>query len=159
MIRRLAGLTLAVVAALALTGCGTNPAGHDDRLVKAAGIKTLKIKCHKDVWAQVKDNPYTGDSEIDAKVEKGPNDTVTVELSGPDLVTLLEWLAASSNGTGFADPTDDPVAERLYKALAPVVDSTKTQQAAGDPVPEVVLDDAATGNTVPSSSPSAVPNP
>lgn len=157
MFRRLAGLTLAIALALSLTGCGSSPSGHDDRLVKAAGIKTLKLTCNKDVWERTgKVYKERYDYEIDAKVEKGPDDTVTVELSGPDLVSLLKALDSRFD-TGALGPAEDPIAKRLYAALAPVVDSAKSQQAAGDPIPEVILDDAATGNTVP--SPTTTPSP
>lgn len=134
--------TCAVAAAVMLTaGCGGHsPPQQKARLRKAAGVAVFRIRCSQDLWDRT-----GGQAGINAKVTKGNDGLVTVDLSGPQLVDLLEsldWAAHVHLGEEA-----DPLAARMYDAIAPRVDAIQPTPRAGEPIPEVVIDDAAPAPT------------
>lgn len=136
---------------LGMGGCSDYPSQHDERLRKAAGVVTFRIKCSKDLWERTRDAGST--TEVKAKAVKDIGDGMaSVELSGPQLVDYLKVLSDDSFGW---DSPSNPLAERMYNAIAPEVDKIRGPLKPGDPVPEVTLNDAA----VPAPSPSAAASP
>ncbi|WP_031171831.1 hypothetical protein [Streptosporangium roseum] len=133
-----------------LTGCSQTPAQHDERLRKAAGVTAFRITCTKDMWERTR---QTTTSTVEGKVTPTSKaGVVTVELTGPQLVdylTKLKHLAFPNLGG-----SGDPLARRMYDALAPQVDKIRPGSAGG-PVPQIVLDDVVAPTTAPSPSPKA----
>ncbi|GIH25131.1 hypothetical protein Aph01nite_34410 [Acrocarpospora phusangensis] len=151
--RILQALALAILA-ISLAGCGSYPEQHDERLRKAAGVVTFRITCAKDLWERTSKQP--GFVEVKAKSVKdtGVGDsTVVVELSGAQLVDYLELLADWSFSSARSS---DPLSERMYNAIAPVVDKISGPLSPGSEPPSVVVNDTAGGST---STPITTPTP
>lgn len=157
----------AVIAALTLVSCGAgvhSPSQQRDRERKAAGVSTFRIVCSRDLWNRTgmeKTDGING-SPVPAKITQRPDGLVTVELTGPNLVDLLEYLDAHAH-PGWWDGVDlDPLALRMYNAIAPRVDAIQPTPMAGEPVPEVVINDSVKTSepprtTAPSTSPKTSP--
>jgi hypothetical protein len=130
---------------LALTSCATKSPPHQkERERKAAGVVLFRIHCSKDLWDR------TGkDAGVSAKVTPEAGGLVTVELSGPSLVDLLKRMDFDAHG-GLGH--HDPLALRMYNAIAPRVDAIQAAPKPGDPAPEVTIDDRAGGVGTPTAS-------
>ncbi|MEV3927046.1 hypothetical protein [Actinomadura coerulea] len=145
---------LAVTAVLAggLAGCGDSK--HDERLKKAAGITAFRIRCTQDLWNRTGGHKASwGDNYRDpvkARVIERHGETITLEMTGPHLVDLLNKLH-HMDGPGASDP----LARRMYEAIAPQIDAVQATPAQGAPVPEVVIDD--TVGTAPASPTASSP--
>lgn len=141
----------AAVVLIMLAGCGSYPDQHDERLRKAAGVTAFRITCTKDMWERTRAvYAVAADGKVVAASKSG---VVTVELTGPELVDYLNALAKRAFPSLEGD--SDPLARRMYDALAPQVDKIKPGSV-GAPVPQVVLDDAVVSTTPsPSASTSA----
>ncbi|MFI8917162.1 hypothetical protein ACIGW4_36910 [Streptomyces sp. NPDC053513] len=145
---RRAAAAAALTVALALTaGCGTPPAGHEERLNKAAGVASFKITCTQDLWDRTKYNesPQT-DSHEDAKPRKvdgpaGERGLVEITLTGAQLVDYLKTLEQDIDGGFFADSSVEQLSRRMYDAIAPVVDRIEKGKPPAE-VPRAVVDDA-----------------
>jgi hypothetical protein len=145
---------LPIVALLALAGCADPPSGHEERLEKAAGLTAFRITCHEHLWNRTGVEAWGGDEAVGGKITKRPLSVITVELSGPQLVDLLEKLAHFGWGVGepYGSTHNTPEARRMYRAIAPVIDRIKQIPRAGDPVPEVVVDDMVKPTSTPTPS-------
>ena len=133
-------------AALALTGCTQSPAGHDDRLSKAAGLARVTLVCSKDLWEETK--PPGGANEVKAKVSEisaGPRagrGLVEVSMTGTNLVAYLKELDYNAHPSKWNGDRDNTAAsDRVYDALAPAIDRIKAATSSDDPEPEIVIDD------------------
>ena len=91
----------------------------------------------------------TGDA-IPAKITKRPDGLISVDLSGPNLVDLLELLDRHAHpGWGRDDGKPNPLAVRLYNAITPAIDKVG---ASGGTTPQVVINDTTVGAPSPSAS-------
>lgn len=148
--RRLACSALVAVMVATATGCATkSPAAEKTRERKAAGVALFHLQCSKDLWNYVESlestwasHPYTA-GDIPAKVTPAGGRLVTVELTGTNLVNLLQKLDFFAHGGAR---NHDPRAMRMYDALAPAVDSIGPTKP-GQPLPQAVIDDGAGGST------------
>lgn len=146
--RHAAFVALAAVAAFALvTGCADDPpAGHSERLQKAAGVASFKITCTKDLWDRTRPG-YTGtDSHEDAKPRglngaSGERGLVEITLTGAQLVDYLKVLERDISGGPGADRSIEELSRRMYEAIAPVVDRIEKGKPPVE-VPQAVVDDA-----------------
>ncbi|WEH43997.1 hypothetical protein [Streptomyces sp. AM 2-1-1] len=159
---RRAAHVLLLVPLLTFTavGCGdAPPAGHADRIEKAAGVASFRITCTRDMWARTSHPEYGRESFDQAKPhklagERAQRGLVEVTLTGTQLVDYLKQLERDIGGGWNANSDDEPMARRMYAAIAPVVDRI---QAGVQPteLPEAVVDDAAVpaGPARPSGAP------
>lgn len=158
--RRLAcSALLAVVVATTATGCATkSPAAEKARERKAAGVALFHLQCSKDLWNYVEQLSAAFGShtqnDIPAKVTPAGGRLVTVELTGPNLVNLLQKLDFFAHG---GEGNHDPRAMRMYDGLAPVIDSIGPIRP-GQSVPLAVINDTA-GGAVPTPSLTTKPTP
>lgn len=134
--RRLGIVGIVAAALLALAACTNYPDQHEPRLRKAAGVVTFRINCSKDLWERTRRAGYDGEVKAKAVKDIG-NGMASVELSGPQLVDYLDVLSDDA----FGWHGRDPLSERMYNAIAPVVDKIRGPLTATDPVPEVTLND------------------
>ncbi|MDV9186850.1 hypothetical protein R6L23_01135 [Streptomyces sp. SR27] len=150
---------LAAVLTLA-TGCADEPpAGHEERLNKAAGVAAFKITCTQDLWDRTKPSKSVSlDSHEDAKPRKvdgpaGERGLVEITLTGGQLVDYLKTLEEDVSGGFFANSSAEQLSRRMYDAIAPVVDRIEKGKPPTE-VPQAIVDDAA-GLTDPTPSKSA----
>lgn len=130
-----------------------SPPEQLDRERKAAGVTLFRINCSKDLWEVTSDtNPGTKVEPMPVlNVVDKPNATVTVDLSGPQLVAYLQMLDRNAHpGRGGVEA--DQRAIRMYEALAPAVDSIGTPRSGQQGPPTVTVDDTTLG--VPTGTPS-----
>ncbi|MEU3550687.1 hypothetical protein [Streptomyces longwoodensis] len=135
-----------LVAVLTLAGCTQSPAGHEQRLTKAAGIARITLVCSKDLWEETK--PKGGDNSVKATVSEiasGPQSgrgLVRVSMTGTNLVSYLKELDANAHVSKWNGTRDNTASSRrVYDALAPALDRIKAATGPDDPEPEVVIDD------------------
>jgi hypothetical protein len=147
--RRVVSAGLAAAAVLALvTGCADEPpAGHEERLNKAAGVASFKITCTRDLWDRTKTGKFQTDSHEDAKPRKlggeaGERGLVEITLTGSQLVDYLKTLEEDISGGVGADSSIEQLSRRMYDALAPVVDRIQKGKPPTE-IPQAVVDDAA----------------
>ncbi|WP_309051096.1 hypothetical protein [Streptomyces sp.] len=165
---RSAAAVLAVLAAFpAASGCGDlgtqSPPRHADRLDKAARVARFHIALTQDVWDRTRlsgrddlDDETFGDVEPRGlKGELGRKGLVEVTLTGPQLVAYLRKLDYDAHGGMDRDRADEPLARRVYDAVARVVDRMEPGRAP-TAVPYALVEDAATAGS--SASP-GVPKP
>ncbi|MFJ8769866.1 hypothetical protein [Streptomyces clavifer] len=157
--RRVASAALAAVTAFTLiTGCADDPpAGHSERLQKAAGVASFKITCTKDLWNRTKPGRVNANSHEDAKPHglpgaAGKRGLVEITLTGAQLVDYLKILEQDISGGPGAQPSIEELSRRMYDAIAPVVDRIEKGKPAAE-VPQAVVDDAVVPAS-PASSPS-----
>jgi hypothetical protein len=142
--RSIPALALTTLLGLvAIIGCGGDtPPQHDRRLRKAARVVAFRIHCVKDLWDHTSaPSPGSDDDsdQINAKVSApDARGLVTVELTGPQLVVYFRRL--DYNAYPFL-ARSDPLAYRMYSAIAPVIDKIQAAKPDGT-VPEVTVDDA-----------------
>ena len=144
-VQRLAGAG-AMVAVLLLTGCTQSPAGHDERLSKAAGLARVTLVCPKGLWEETK--PPKGANEVKAKVSEiasGPRSgrgLVRVTMTGTDLVSYLKELDFNAHPPKWNGEKDNTAASRrVYDAVAPAIDKIEAATSPDDPEPQIVIDD------------------
>lgn len=144
---------LAVV--LALAGCSTSPKEQPERLRKAAGVTAFRITCTSDLWKRTggQHGDTYHDDPVKAQITDQGNGMVLVQLTGPQLVDLLEKLDEMAHPNKGNGP-GDPLAIRVYNAIAPKVDAISTAPAAGAQVPQVVINDNVATPAASSTSPS-----
>ncbi|MGQ7754816.1 hypothetical protein ACUN29_41440 (plasmid) [Streptomyces sp. WC2508] len=163
--RRAVRTALAIASFLALvTGCADDPpAGHEERLHKAAGVAAFKITCTKDMWERTTAVPDKSiDSFQDAKPRKtggtaGDRGLVEVTLTGSQLVDYLKQLNVDMSGGLLGRDSVEPMSRRMYDAIAPVVDRIQKNVPPAE-VPAATVDDAvapAGPETSPTASASA----
>lgn len=155
---------LAVVVAVLLSSCGSattkTPAGHQERLRKAAGIEVFYVECRRDLWDLTSaDTDSDGSSRHGrdgvkgAKITGGSGELSRVRLSGhqlADYMRVLDWRAHPPSGDGLAE------AVRMYDEIARVLDGIKSPPPADAP-PLLVVDNGFLGSTSP--TPSGDPSP
>ncbi|MFE7245320.1 hypothetical protein [Streptomyces sp. NPDC057580] len=138
---------LALAAALTLTGCGIDtqsPPQHEARLKKAAGIGSMDLVLTKGLWSTTRPASLDGHKTRPADGERGTRGLIRITLSGTELGTYLTELDTGAHcgwGTCYADANEAAAARRVYDTLAPAIDRVKNVRTAGDPEPEVVIDD------------------
>ncbi|MFF3735535.1 hypothetical protein ACFYXM_36070 [Streptomyces sp. NPDC002476] len=145
---RIARAAALLAAALALAaGCdGEPPAGHEKRINKAVGVASFKITCTRDLWDRTSHPEYGAESFDDAKPRKlpgsqGERGLVEITLTGTQLVDYLDQLAMDIGGGLFARGDDRPMAQRMYAAIAPVVDRIQKDTPPTE-VPVATVNDA-----------------
>ncbi|MGW9453334.1 hypothetical protein [Streptomyces sp. NPDC055632] len=145
--RTAAAAVLAAVLGLA-AGCADEPpAGHEERLNKAAGVASFKITCTKDLWDRTKlGSTSVTDSHEDAKPrradgEAGQRGLVEITLTGAQLVDYLKTLERDISGGPAANSSIEPLSRRMYDAIAPVVDRIEKGKPPTE-APRAVVDDA-----------------
>lgn len=134
----------ALTALLAVAGCSDpHPKQQPERLRKAAGVTAFRIRCTKDLWDRTGGHKDSfGDNfraPVKAQVTDQGNGVIVVQLNGPQLVDLLKKLDYKAHRF---DGQGDPLAQRMYDAIAPTVDTIQATPAAGAQPPQVVIDDA-----------------
>lgn len=148
--RPLRGIATAafLAALLCLTaGCADEPpAGHEERLLKAAGVSSFKIACTQDLWDRTKPGGPSTDSHEDAKPRKingaaGQRGLVEITLTGAQLVDYLKTLEVDISGGPAANSSIKQLSRRMYDAIAPVVDRIERGRPPAE-VPRAVVDDA-----------------
>lgn len=157
---RLTWIAASVLAALLVTaGCSTTPKEHPERLRKAAGVTAFRIQCTKDLWNRtggLKGESWrTYKDPVKAQVTDQRNGTVVVQLTGPQLVDLLDKLNELAH-PNKGEHAPDPLAVRMYDAIAPQIDTISTTAPGSGPIPQVVIDDKAGAPS--SSSATAAPS-
>lgn len=116
--------------------------GHGRRLMTAAGISTIILRCHGDTWDEIQRlmRGFKGWSPP-PKTSCPSGILVEAQLSGPKAVAMLRGMR--SHAMDF-DGFNRAVARRAYIALAEVVDLVDPASP-GKTLPPVVLDDAGAG--------------
>ncbi|MEV7470888.1 hypothetical protein AB0O20_30940 [Streptomyces kronopolitis] len=152
--RATAALAAIVLAALCTSGCGADsPPEQQNRLDKAAGLAQFKVTCTKDMWDRTRKSGRDGtnDEQFD-KVkpvklggDQGKRGLIQITLTGPQLVEYLRKLDYDAHGgldmNGQRPGDNEPMARRMYDAIAPVIDHIKQGQPPQS-VPQSVVDDA-----------------
>ncbi|PVD04435.1 hypothetical protein DBP12_03150 [Streptomyces sp. CS014] len=142
--------------------CGSqlpdSPEGHEERVRKAAGVRVFSIQCSKDLWNATRNGWYATEDAYDIKPMKVTDEAggvVTVELSGPAMVVYLRVLDAAAHGakdaSGNAPNIDQVFADRMYRAVAPVLDSISERGGSTQTIPPVIVDDIPKPTPSPSS--------
>ncbi|MFB6814329.1 hypothetical protein ACFCV8_07260 [Streptomyces sp. NPDC056347] len=147
--RRTVRTALTLVSLLVLvTGCADDPpAGHEERLHKAAGVAAFKITCTKDMWERTTAFPDKQlDSFRDAKPHRsggaaGKRGLVEVTLTGSQLVDYLKQLNEDMSGGLLGRDSVEPMSRRMYEAIVPVVDQIRKDASPAE-VPAATVDDA-----------------
>ncbi|MFC8176020.1 hypothetical protein [Streptomyces sp. NPDC057325] len=147
-LRRAAAAAVLVAVLALVTGCADEPpAGHEERLNKAAGVAAFKVTCTKDLWDRTKPGSSSAtDSHEDAKPhrvdgEAGKRGLVEITLTGAQLVDYLKTLERDINSGPGADSSIEPLSRRMHDAIAPVVDRIEKGKPPTE-VPRTVVDDA-----------------
>ncbi|MFE7515752.1 hypothetical protein ACFU8I_31670 [Streptomyces sp. NPDC057540] len=137
-----------------------SPPQQSARLDKAAGLAQFKITCTLDMWDRTResgrDSP-SDDTFVKVKPRKlggaqGERGLVEVTLTGPQLVEYLRKLDYDAHGGLNRDWDDEPLARRMYNAIAPVVDRIQPGRPPTN-IPSTVVDDTA------AAGPPALPTP
>lgn len=138
---------LALLGALALTGCGADtqsPPAHEGRLKKAAGIGSMDLTLTKGLWETTRPVALEDHKTQAAAGERGRRGLIRITLSGTQLGEYLTELDEDAH-CGWASCTNDDnkkaAARRVYDTLAPAIDHVKNIRTADDPTPEVIIDD------------------
>ncbi|MGA4902955.1 hypothetical protein ACPCAJ_35345 [Streptomyces griseoincarnatus] len=136
----------AIFVALALTGCTQSPAGHDERLSKAAGVARVTIVCPKGLWEETKPTGYENKLKANvSEISSGPRGgrgLVRVTMTGTNLVAYLKELDANAHPSKWNGERDNtPASRRVYDALAPEIDKIKAATSPDDPEPQIIIDD------------------
>jgi hypothetical protein len=115
-----------------------------ERLIKAAGISSAPLICHRHTWGIIMSETAASSSTFvrpsaDEVTNRG-NDMVEVRCSGPNLVAIL--CAMSSVASFYAEGVPvRAVAIRVYGAISNVVDRVDLEAEPGS-VSAVVIDAA-----------------
>lgn len=112
------------------------------RRTRAAGISTLQLVCHPDTWDTILNMwPSTWPNPLTGSVTERPDGLISVALSGPNVVKLVEL--CQPGGYGQSTYTDTAIARRTYRGVASVIDNLVPSGPDGDapPIPPVVIDD------------------
>lgn len=149
--------------ALVVAGCNISPDSPEqqtDRERKAASVVVFKLHMNKDLW----DRTNSANSLKKAKsisqpknLTEEPNGTVTVELTGPQMVDYLQIL--DHNAHGGNNPKDAPLAVAVYDAIVPVVDTIESPLPPTAPVPEITINAGTSGTAPTLAVPTSVPAP
>ncbi|MCZ1012641.1 hypothetical protein [Streptomyces lydicus] len=157
--RATAALAAIALAALCASGCSADsPPEQQKRLDKAAGLAEFKVTCTKDMWDRTRksgldkrdDDEFDKVKPVKLGGDQGKRGLIQVTLTGPQLVEYLRKLDYDAHDGPLSEPQDEPLARRMYDAIAPVVDHIK-QGRPPQTVPQAVVDDAV------ASAPSATP--
>ncbi|MFC4054109.1 hypothetical protein ACFOY4_30830 [Actinomadura syzygii] len=144
-----------LVVVLVLAGCSTSPKEQSERLRKAAGVTAFRLTCTRDLWERTggyRDRIHHDGDPVKAQITDQGNGMVLVQMTGPQLVDLLKKLDAVAHPERGFGPAD-PLAVRVYNAIAPKVDAISTAPAADAQIPQVIINDNI-GHPTPTPSPS-----
>ncbi|MEU3015581.1 hypothetical protein [Nocardia asteroides] len=142
-------MATAGIVALAVAGCAIEPASPEqqaDRERKAASVVVFKLHMNKDLWDRTKAAAgfrMTKSIDQPKNLTEEPNGTVTVELTGPQMVDYLQIL--DHNAHGGNNPQDASLATAVYDAIAPVVDTIESPLPATAPAPEITINAGTSG--------------
>ncbi|MEU7628814.1 hypothetical protein AB0C34_02360 [Nocardia sp. NPDC049220] len=142
---RLVAIAVMAAALASTVACGTNsPEEQADRERKAASVTTFKLHMTKDLWTRTNSDRSTAAEgrkvEKPKTVTEDPNEMVTIELTGPQIVDYLQILDYNAHGGSTA--RDEPLARAVYDTLASVMDRIQTPPAPGAPEPEITINAA-----------------
>jgi hypothetical protein len=118
---------------------------HQELLVKAAGITTVRIICHEDTWAFMLQATRSLEAKPDS-LQGTPKDMVAQRLSGPNLVRLLNEMNSKWDTGGFIfpirwDKVNRALRERAYRALTEIISQVDAAAKPGAAIPDIVIDD------------------
>ena len=143
--------------ALVVAGCTTidpdSPEQQGARERKAASVVVFKLHMNKDLWDRTnsaKGITMTKSIGQPKNLTEEPNGTVTVELTGPQMVDYLQIL--DHNAHGGNNPQDAPLAAAVYDAIAPVVDTIESPLPPTAPAPEITINAGTSGTAAPAAS-------
>ncbi|MFF5428000.1 MULTISPECIES: hypothetical protein [unclassified Streptomyces] len=168
--RSVAAVLAVLAASPAVSGCGDlgtqSPPRHADRLDKAARVARFHIALTQDVWDRTRlsgrddlDDDTFGDVEPRGlKGEMGRKGMVEVTLTGPQLAAYLRKLDYEAHGGVDRDRADEPLARRVYDAVARVVDRMEPGRTP-TAVPYALVEDAATAGSPAAPTSPGVPRP
>ncbi|WP_189173923.1 hypothetical protein [Streptomyces lasiicapitis] len=130
----------AAVGTVLVGGCGSGktPQGHEQRLLKSAGVTRFRITYTKDIWEATK--PYDDLTEVTVTRRKGK--VYTYELTGSELVEYLRELERDAYGPEWGRGINEQEAKRMYDVISPMVDAIRPNPGPDTRVPAVTLDDA-----------------
>lgn len=137
--------------ALVVAGCTDSPHEQGARERKAAGVRLFRIHCTRDLWNRTGGQTDDSGQPVSGKIADEHNGLVTVDLTGPNLVDLLRKLDYRAHG---GNGNHDPLAIRMYNAIAPEVDKIQSSGALpGGGMPEVTINDSVGGAGQPTPTP------
>ncbi|MFE2911441.1 hypothetical protein [Kitasatospora indigofera] len=140
---RLVGLVLAAALLTAACGAGTRtPSSQDARLTKAAGVASISLIMPEGLWKETRgyDMDHIKGDKLDG--DRGARGLVRVNLTGTQVVTYMKQLDKNSHPGWMSGATGSKQsALRVYGALGAALDTIKAARGAGDPNPEVLIDD------------------
>jgi hypothetical protein len=118
---------------------------HRDRLDRAAAISSTMIVCHRDTWNFADFAARSSSSAhyrppAHEEIQELPNGMREVRLSGPNLVALL-IVTRNKQRSWLSGSDDTAIAQRIYTAIAAVVDTVDVTSNSGT-VPPIVIDAA-----------------
>ncbi|MFJ5927640.1 hypothetical protein ACIQF6_34095 [Kitasatospora sp. NPDC092948] len=135
--------TACALGTLLLAGCGTRtPASQEARLTKASGVASISVVMPEGLWKDTKpwrDLDKVPVDHLDG--DRGARGLIRVNLTGTQVVTYMKYLDGNAHpGPGGGLPNKQPSA-RVYDAIGSALDTIKPARTAGDPAPEVLIDD------------------
>jgi hypothetical protein len=119
---------------------------YQDRMHQAAGIASVTLICHADMWRFIDRHCGARTSwrtPDQAEITNLPDGLRQVALSGPQLVTILFVMADLTRITGgiLRVPIGvGPIARRVYDAVGAVVDLADPRSPHGTALPHIVID-------------------
>jgi hypothetical protein len=111
----------------------------------AAGIARVELSCHADTWEWLEGrlrSGYDWRPMEGGRVQPKPERMVTVDLSGPRVVAILERLRATDAWWHFS--VDRSNAARLHQVFLEAIEGVDPEWPGEAPV-RVVVDDRARG--------------
>ncbi|MER6366478.1 hypothetical protein [Kitasatospora sp. NPDC001527] len=133
-----------VLGVLLLAGCGTRtPASQEARLTKAAGVTSVSLIMPEGLWKDTK--PFDDLKKVPVERldgDRGARGLVRINLTGTQVVTYMKFLDASAHpGPGSVNRDNKQASVRVYEAIGGALDTITPARGAGDPAPEVLIDD------------------
>ncbi len=116
---------------------------HDRRMIVAAGVSSIGLRCHEDMWAEIIHlmRRYNWRQPRPETVKQLPDAMIETQLSGPNVVVMLDVMRQLSWSYGVARTTN-ALANRVYNAIAAIIDQVDPDNP-GAPLPPAILDDQA----------------
>ncbi len=119
---------------------------YQDRLHQAAGVASVTLVCHADMWRFI--DRHCGQrtswrTPDPAEITDLPDGLRQLSLSGPQLVTILFVMADLTRIAGgiLMVPTGvGPIARRAYDAVGTVVDLADPHSPHGKALPHIIID-------------------
>ncbi|MFJ9447167.1 hypothetical protein ACIRRH_35755 [Kitasatospora sp. NPDC101235] len=136
-------VTAGVLGALLLTGCGTRtPPSQEARLTKASGVANISVVMPEGLWKDTKPWRDLDKAPVDhLDGDRGARGLVRVNLTGTQVVTYMKELDYNAHPGPGDSRTNKQSSARVYDAIGGALDTIKPARTAGDPAPEVLIDD------------------